>query len=167
VSGQSPIGPLKPAASVVSGPQARRLVHSDPLNEPDHVIDVRKPAGKVGLSEPPTSDGQSSAPASLVDVAPKRSTAAIVPPASARNRCPSTSPSDLTQKDRHSFTTGPNSLQGPLGREEGVERLSTGTSPRWGPVQGTRDKRGPRVQAGGGGFCLHLRWQRNPTTKAK
>ena len=36
------------AASVASGPRARRLVHSDPLNEPDHVIDVRNLLAKSG-----------------------------------------------------------------------------------------------------------------------
>jgi len=114
---------LLPALSNLRGhPQARRLVHFDPLHEPDHVIDVRKTAGEVGLSEASTSDGQSSAPASLVDVPPKRSTAAIVPPASARSGCTSTSPSDLTQKDRRSSTTGPNSCRGYWG----AKKASTG-----------------------------------------
>jgi hypothetical protein len=152
VSGQSPIGPLKPAASVASGPQAGRLVHSDPLNEPDHVIDVRKPAGEVGLSEPPTSDGQSSAPASLVDVAPKRSTAAIVPPASARSGCPSTSPSDLTQKDRHSSTTGPNNCRGHWGVKKASRGCPQAPAPSGAPFKVRETNEAPRVQTGGGGF---------------
>jgi hypothetical protein len=40
-------------------------------------------------------------------VVPKRSTAAIVPPALNKERTHSTSPSDLTQKDRHFSATGP------------------------------------------------------------
>ena len=63
------------AASVASGPRARRLVHSDPLNEPDHVIDVRNPLAKSASPRSRHPMAQSWAPASLVDVPPNCSTA--------------------------------------------------------------------------------------------
>jgi hypothetical protein len=44
-------------------------VHSDPLHEPDHFIDVRKLLAKSALRA--ADIGSTSAPASLVDVAPQ------------------------------------------------------------------------------------------------
>src|SRR5262249_2387841 len=78
---------------------------------PDHVIDVRKTAlAKSGSSRPPDIRWRHRHQLRS-SVAPKRSTAAIVPPALSKERTHSTSPSDLTKEDRHSSTTGPNSCR--------------------------------------------------------
>jgi hypothetical protein len=90
------------------GAASSKLVHSVPLNEPDHVIDLRDLLAKSGSPSrrhPMASHHRHQLRSS--NVAPKRSTAAIVPPALNKERTHSASPSDLTQEDRHFSATGP------------------------------------------------------------
>jgi hypothetical protein len=162
VSGQSPIDPPEPAASVASGPRARRLVYSDPLNEPDHVIDVRNLLAKSGSSSRrhPMASHRHQLRSSTLP--PGRSTAAIVPPASARSGCTRTSPSDLTQEDRHSSTTGPNSC----GSHWGAKKASTGcpqaSARQWGPVQPWKGNEAPRCRSSVGALRPAIR---RPTSR--
>ena len=116
------------------GPQARRLGHSVPLNEPDHVIDVRKLLAKSGSPSrrhPMASHRHqlrsSNVRANAFDggdrpPSPQQRTDALGSP-----------PSDLTQKDRHSSATGLNSCEAILGARKaptGCPQASAPVGPR-------------------------------------
>jgi hypothetical protein len=131
---------------------AEGLVQWGPLHEPDHFIDVRKLLAKS--SSPSRRHWSTSAPASLVDAPPKRSTAAIVPPASGRSGRINTSP-QRPDAEGQAFTRrqAPNQLRGHWGAMKAaisvVHKRENG-----GASFTCCESEAPQVQAGG--CCLHL-----------
>jgi hypothetical protein len=138
------------------------------LHEPDHVIDVRKPTGEVGLSEASTSDGQSSsAPASLVDVAPnKRSTAAIVPQPRRGADAQHLPQRPDAEGQEFLYDRCPNACWA-IGARRRRRQVVHRYQPRGAPFSYARQTRPPGCKQGDGGGCLHLRHRPNPITKAK
>jgi hypothetical protein len=58
-------------------------------------------------------------------------------------------------------------LRGYFRRKKGTDGLSTGISPSGASFKVHDTNEAPRCKQRKGSFCLHLRGQRNPTTKAK